>query len=95
MNNKDNNSMTFSCRYCGHSYDVYPPDSSFEAAYISPCIEQSSEPNHNLKTFYECDNCDTKNELYWCNGHVFVASFNPRRSYEDPYTRRLRDRLGY
>lgn len=66
--------QTFSCLNCGQAYSVYPPDSSFKNAYVSPCQESSSSPNHNLKTGYDCQNCDKRNELYWCQGHRHTVS---------------------
>ncbi|HJS64064.1 MAG TPA: hypothetical protein VJ767_04295 [Nitrososphaeraceae archaeon] len=66
----------FSCLNCGHEYTVYPPDSSFKYAYISPCQESSSIPNHNLKTGNECENCHQINKLYWCQGHFRVITQN-------------------
>jgi hypothetical protein len=64
----------FSCLNCGQSYTVYPPDSSFKYAFVSPCEESSSRPNHNLKTGFDCQNCDNRNELYWCQGHLHIAT---------------------
>ena len=48
----------FSCFNCGHPYKAYPPDSSFNFAYISPCSETHNlEDNHNHRQPYECVNC--------------------------------------
>ncbi len=66
--------MTFSCRQCGHPYQVYPPDISFEEIYMSPCQESSDEPNHNFEQIFECLDCHSReNKLYWCQGHIFIA----------------------
>lgn len=63
----------FSCFNCGHPYKAYPPDSSFNFAYISPCSEtQNLEDNHNHRQPYECVNCTHRNYLYWCQGHSFT-----------------------
>jgi hypothetical protein len=75
----------FSCKQCGKPYEAYPPDSSFEGAYITPCQQQSTDANHNKKWYYKCDACTFNNELYWCTGHVFVGGVE-RRTFK----RRLR-----
>ena len=76
-NNNNNNEKLkqpeikiFCCFNCGHPYKTYPPDSSFNFAYLSPCKEtQDLQPNHNYKQYYECPNCPHRNILYWCQGH--------------------------
>jgi predicted RNA-binding Zn-ribbon protein involved in translation (DUF1610 family) len=70
---------SFACHNCGHPYSAYPPDSSFRYAYLNPCQEKSDDPNHNYKQPYECDNCDFKNELYWCGGHYEIFPVDNRR----------------
>ena len=69
---------TFACGNCGHPYTAYPPDSRYLYAYLSPCEEKSDDPHHNYKQPYECDNCDFKNELYWCGGHSYTVSLGKR-----------------
>jgi predicted RNA-binding Zn-ribbon protein involved in translation (DUF1610 family) len=69
----DDTAKTFSCRNCGHPYTVYPPDSSYSYAYLTPCQVADSDPSHNFKTKFECDNCNFANELFWCGGHIFTT----------------------
>jgi hypothetical protein len=64
----------FACQNCGEPYQAYPPDSTFKKALLKPCENNEGDPNHNRKQFYECKNCDHKNELYWCPGHIFFSS---------------------
>jgi len=75
-----NQPLNFSCRFCGRSYTIYPPDSSFKKAFLFPCKEKSNSSNHNFKQTVECENCHKVNELYWCEGHHFVVSASPNRN---------------
>jgi hypothetical protein len=72
----NSNTHTFSCQNCSHVYTVYPPDSGFLYAYISPFEEPepNNSSNHNYRQFYECENCNHRNMLYWCSGHSFIES---------------------
>jgi hypothetical protein len=57
---------------------LVPTTAEVRYAYLNPYQEKSDDVNHNYKQPYECENCDFKNELYWCGGHFYTMSLDKR-----------------
>ena len=67
-----NQGQRFSCVNCGHSYELYPPESGYSIMRLKPCDGESED--HNIKMRVECENCHKSTDVYWCGGHFYVAS---------------------
>ncbi len=83
----NSNIQQFGCRNCGHTYKIFPPDSRYQVTYMKSCDEEN-DPSHNYEQGYECENCNVKTFLYWCDGNHFAAvsknfdmGLNERKEY--------------
>lgn len=84
LSSNNQSSHKFSCIHCGDNYELFPPESGLKYAYSNPCKEQGNNPNHNKQQTVICKSCHKSSQLYWCHGHIHVASYDSRR-YENTY----------
>lgn len=59
----------YSCRQCGHPYEVYPPDDVHPDFLLEPCAKGDS-----VKMIIKCQNCHGEFPIYWDTHHVFMVS---------------------
>ena len=55
-----NKKREFACNECNEMFVTYPPDDMYTSCFMTKHCEKS------LERFIECDNCNHKNERFWC-----------------------------
>lgn len=60
----------YGCIKCGKAFEFHPPDDLHITASRK---EGECEARGAVKTEYICENCGTKNTIYWCRKHKFPS----------------------
>lgn len=56
----------YACIQCGVPYEAYTPDDHFTYAMRKQCtVCNALKLGQYVEQNYECDNCNTKNTLFW------------------------------
>jgi hypothetical protein len=56
--------IAISCTDCGSPKMVYPPSTEYSEILLETCLR-----NDTRRGFFDCDNCNQRNEYYWHKKH--------------------------
>jgi hypothetical protein len=60
----EGDARAFPCKKCGRQFTARPPYEGYELALTKPC----SRKDHDSPQLYECEDCNHRNVIYWCQG---------------------------
>ena len=70
------------CPQCNFSNAVTPPTAKYKEVVYTPCTDNESEADHNLKRQTRCENCHNEFDFYWCTGHTYIESTGKRKKLD-------------